>query len=45
MKKMAHACVVVPYSTTPHVESFHVVLHHLITFCLAERIHAEVKAG
>lgn len=38
MKKMAHACVVVPYNTTPHVESFHVVLHHLITFCLADRI-------
>lgn len=38
MKEMADACVVVPYNTTPHVESFHVVLHHLVTFCLAERI-------
>ncbi len=38
MKQMAHACVVVPYNTTPHVESFHVVLHHLVTFCLADRI-------
>lgn len=40
MKEMADACVVVPYRTTPHVESFHVVLHHLITFCLAEKILA-----
>ena len=40
MKDLAHVCVVVPYNTTPHVESFHVVLHHLITFCLAERIRA-----
>jgi hypothetical protein len=29
---------VVPYDTTPHVEGFHVVLHHLMAFCLAERI-------
>jgi D-sedoheptulose 7-phosphate isomerase len=38
MKGLADACIVVPYDTTPHVEAFHVVLHHLITFCLAERI-------
>jgi len=38
MKEMADVCVVVPYNTTPHVESFHVVLHHLVTFRLAERI-------
>jgi len=38
MKEMADACVVVPYNTTPHVESFHVVLHHLAAFCLAEKI-------
>lgn len=41
MKKMAHTCVVVPYDTTPHVESFHVVLHHLVTFCLVDKIRAE----
>lgn len=40
MKEMADLCVVVPYDTTPHVESFHIVLHHLITFCLAEKIRA-----
>ncbi len=33
-------CIVVPFDTTPHVEAFHVVLHHLITFCLAEKIQA-----
>jgi len=37
-KEVCDSCVVVPYETTPHVEAFHVVLHHLIAFCLAERI-------
>lgn len=40
MKEMADACIVVPYDTTPHVEAWHVVLHHLIAFCLAEKIAA-----
>jgi len=43
MKELADVCVVVPYNTTPHVESFHVVLHHLVTFCLAERIRAAAE--
>jgi D-sedoheptulose 7-phosphate isomerase len=38
MREACDVCVVVPYETTPHVEGFHVVLHHLMTFCLAERI-------
>lgn len=38
MRDVCDACIVVPYDTTPHVEGFHVVLHHLIAFCLAERI-------
>jgi D-sedoheptulose 7-phosphate isomerase len=38
MREVCDVCVVVPYETTPHVEGFHVVLHHLIAFCLAERI-------
>lgn len=38
MKEVADACIVVPYNTTPHVESFHVVLHHMVTFCLADKI-------
>ncbi len=40
---MAQVCdvsVVVPFETTPHVESYHVVLHHLVTFCLAEKMRA-----
>ncbi len=37
-KKYADYCIVVPYETTPHVESFHVVLHHLIAFRLREMI-------
>ncbi len=45
MKELADVCVVVPYNTTPHVEAFHVVLHHLITFCLAERIRALATGG
>lgn len=40
MRELCDICVVVPYNTTPHVEAFHVVLHHLITFCLAEKIRA-----
>src|SRR5262249_12259530 len=38
MREMCDICIVVPYRTTPHVEGFHVVLHHLIAFCVAERI-------
>jgi len=36
MKKMCEACIVVPADSTPLVEAFHVVLHHLITFQLYE---------
>jgi D-sedoheptulose 7-phosphate isomerase len=38
MKEMADICVVVPFNSTPQVESFHVVLHHLVTFALREKI-------
>jgi len=38
MKKMADACVVVPFPSTPQVESFHVVLQHLIVNCLKKKI-------
>lgn len=38
MKELADVCVVVPFNSTPHVESFHLVLEHLITFCLLEKI-------
>lgn len=36
--EVCEACVIVPYPTTPHVEAFHVALHHLVTWCLSERI-------
>ena len=38
MKEIADLCVVVPFNSTPQVESFHVVLHHLVAFCLREKI-------
>ena len=41
MKELADICVVVPYNSTPHVESFHLVLEHLITFCVRKRIEEE----
>jgi len=38
MKELADLCIVVPFHSTPQVESFHLVLEHLITFCLREKI-------
>jgi D-sedoheptulose 7-phosphate isomerase len=45
MKDLVDVCVVVPADSTPLVESFHVVLQHLIIFSLKELIqkHMEVK--
>ena len=44
MKDLVHACVVVPATSTPQIESFHVVLHHLITFRLKEKIEEYRRA-
>ena len=38
MKDIADACVVVPADSTPHVESFHLALEHLICSCLKQKI-------
>ena len=38
MKDLADASIVVPVDSTPHVESFHLVLEHLICSCLRERL-------
>lgn len=38
MTKIADACMVVPVNSTPHVESFHLMLEHLICSCLKQRI-------
>ncbi len=44
MKDLVDASVVVPADSTPHTESFHVVLCHLITFRLKEAIEAHVAS-
>jgi len=38
MKEMADVCIVVPANSTPHVESFHLALEHLICACLRQKI-------
>jgi len=38
MKDIADSCVVVPVNSTPHVESFHLALEHLICSALREKI-------
>jgi D-sedoheptulose 7-phosphate isomerase len=40
LKQAADICVHVPLASTPQVESFHLALEHLITFCLREKIAA-----
>ena len=38
MKEIADACIVAPVNSTPHVESFHLALEHLICACLRQKI-------
>ncbi len=38
MKEIADACIVVPINSTPHVESLHLALEHLICSCLRQKI-------
>lgn len=38
MKEIADVSIVVPINSTPQVESFHLVLEHLICSCLREKI-------
>ena len=38
MKEIADACIVVPVNSTPHVESLHLALEHLICSCLRQKI-------
>lgn len=42
MKQIADYCVVVPFNSTPQVESFHVVFEHLICNCLKEKIKKQL---
>jgi len=45
MKNLCDIGIVVPENSTPLVESFHVVLQHLIVFGLKEKIHAYNKTS
>lgn len=38
MRQFCDACIVIPYNTTPHVEGFYGVVHHLITERLTDKI-------
>lgn len=38
MKDIADICIVVPVDSTPHVESLHLAIEHLITNCLKEKV-------
>jgi D-sedoheptulose 7-phosphate isomerase len=38
MKQIADACIVTPVNSTPHTESLHLALEHLICQCLKQRI-------
>ena len=44
-KKVCDVTVIVPYDTTPHVEGFHVVLHHLIYDAIPKKVAAFVEAS
>ena len=41
--EICNTCVVVPFNSTPQVESFHLALEHLITNCLKEKIEKNGK--
>lgn len=41
MRESADACVVVPFNSTPQVESFHLALEHLICDCLRRKVERE----
>ncbi len=38
MKDMADECLVVPFNSTPQVESFHLAMEHLVCNCLKKKI-------
>lgn len=44
MKELCDVCIVMPAQSTPLVESFHVVLQHLIAFRLKEIIQAHYQS-
>ena len=44
-KTLCDVTVVVPYKTTPHVEGFHMVLHHLIYDAIPKKVLAFIEAS
>lgn len=42
-KEICDACLVVPFDSTPQVESFHLALEHLVSNCLKEKIEKNGK--
>lgn len=44
-KSVCDVTVVVPFNTTPHVEGFHMVLHHLIYDAIPKKVSAFIEAS
>lgn len=44
-KSICDVTVVVPFNTTPHVEGFHMVLHHLIYDAIPKKVSAFIEAS
>ena len=45
LREMADACVTIPVNSTPHVESLHLALEHLVCGALTERIRETVASS
>lgn len=43
MKQFCDACIVVPVNSTPHVEGFYGIVHHLITEKMTEKIQTAAE--
>ncbi len=43
MKELCDVCVIVPVNSTPHTESLHLAIDHLVTKLLKEKIENETK--
>lgn len=44
-KTVCDVNVVVPFNTTPHIEGFHMVLHHLIYDAIPKKVFAFIQAS
>lgn len=44
-KSVCDVTVIVPFNTTPHVEGFHMVLHHLIYDAIPKKVFAFIEAS